>query len=480
MAAKNGVLPRQNGVIYGRQSKTKERSESVALQLKTCRTAAKNAKVKVVAEISEPPSTGAYKKRGTTRPRWPELLELVRTGAVQVVIAYKTDRLSRGGGPGWAPLWDAAEEAIENGAAIDLDRFILTPDGFKGEFELGIRAAMDREESKKTSERIRDMKEHHAATGRFSGSGYRPYGYERNGVTIIEAEAGVIREMVARYLAGQGFRELARWLNAAEIPTTTGAVGKWQPASVYNLLGNARISGQRVHRGKVVGDAEWPGIIDRPTWDRLKARMDSNARGPGQGTSKYLLQNIATCKLCGGKVTGAPTMGRPRYRCQKHPGRINCGGLTIACAEVDEMVEQMVLYRLESPAVVDALAGRTEPVAGQEDLSEQILGYESRLEQAAMMFAEGELDQKGLVQIRHKIGAQLETLRAKVANTESRLTLKTFLRDGKDLAAMWEGLDQSRKREILRAVIDRVEIDRATKRGSTVVDLDRVEVIWKV
>lgn len=52
--------------------------------------------------VFEPPSTSGYRNRGRSRPKFGELRELIRTGEVDCVIAYNTDRLSRGGGPGWA------------------------------------------------------------------------------------------------------------------------------------------------------------------------------------------------------------------------------------------------------------------------------------------------------------------------------------------------------------------------------------------
>ena len=68
-------------------------------------------------------------------------------------MAYKSDRLSRGGGPGWAPLIEAFEQA-----GCDTDHAVLTPSGWLSEFEIGIRASMDREESKKLSDRMRDVR----------------------------------------------------------------------------------------------------------------------------------------------------------------------------------------------------------------------------------------------------------------------------------------------------------------------------------
>lgn len=473
--AKAGTKQRP-GVIYGRQSRTKDGSGSITDQLTACRKAARTFGIKVVGEIVEPPSTSAYKDRGRSRPRFPELLELVRAGAVEVVIAYKSDRLSRGGGPGWAPLWDAAEASD---LGLDLDHFVLTPDGFKSEFELELRAAMDREESKKTSDRLTDMKERHAAEGRPSGGGFRPYGYEKDKVTIIESEATVLREIVARYLAGEGTRSICRWLNEAGHPSATGR--PWTVGTLNNTLMNPRFAGLRSHKGEIVGEAVWPAIIDRPTWDRLAARVASRARGPGQPkTSKYLLQSIASCAKCGNAMTGAPSSGRPRYRCQTKPGTTCCGSMSIAAEGLDELILAMVMYRLDSPAVKDALAGRTSPPdAGIDETSEQILAAERRLEEARDMFAVGEIDRKDLVAIRRVVEQDLQRLRRTIARTEQAITIAAVVDQDQDLASMWDDLPQGRRQQILRALIDRIVISSAV-RGRRTFDPDRVDVVWRV
>ncbi len=135
--------------IYARQSITREGSASLDVQVEACRAAATRLKVDVIVELVEAPSTSGYRNRGRNRPKFQALLDLIRAGEVDCVVAYKTDRLSRGGGPGWAPLVDAFEAA-----GRDPDRTVATTDGWVSEFEIGIRSAMDREESKKTSDRM--------------------------------------------------------------------------------------------------------------------------------------------------------------------------------------------------------------------------------------------------------------------------------------------------------------------------------------
>jgi DNA invertase Pin-like site-specific DNA recombinase len=101
----------KNAAIYVRQSKTRDGSGSIPVQLETCRQDAARLELNVTHELIEPPSTSGYKNRGRDRKRWKELLERTRTSEIQAVLVYKTDRLSRGGGPGYAPLFDSIDEA---------------------------------------------------------------------------------------------------------------------------------------------------------------------------------------------------------------------------------------------------------------------------------------------------------------------------------------------------------------------------------
>jgi site-specific DNA recombinase len=468
----NAAAPRR-GVIYGRQSRTKDGSESLATQLEACRQAAEHFGIEVVAELLEPPSTSAYKKRGRAREMWPKLLEMIEDGSANVAIGYKSDRFSRGGGPGWAPLLEAAEEA-----GLDLDTFVLTPSGFMSEFEIGIRATMDREESKKTSDRLIDMKERHASEGRPSGGGNRAYGYERDGITVIESEAEIYRECVARYLGGESVRSLANWLNEAGHPTATGR--KWLDGTLRNVLVNPRYAGFRTHRGAIVGDAVWPALIDRPTWERLTARIKARATGSGGTPSKYLLSRVTSCSKCGGRMNGAPVEGRPRYRCHKAPGKVNCGSVTIAADPVEELVVGMVLYRLDSPVVADALAGRTKVHQEDDDITDQILRLEAKLDENAQMWRDDEISRKEYVTNRRHIEDKLEALRVRISTRERVHTIASFLAEGEDLRSLWDDLPLARRHEILKALIDKVVIHPAKVRGSRTVDLDRVEVVWRV
>jgi DNA invertase Pin-like site-specific DNA recombinase len=138
--------------IYARQSHTTEGSSSLSMQVEICRDTAARFGLTVGYELIEARSTSGYKNRGRSRPRFLELLALIAAGAIDGVVVYKLDRLSRGGGVGWAPLVDAVETI-----GLNMNRFVLTPNGWTSEMEIGFRATMDREESEKLSERMLDL-----------------------------------------------------------------------------------------------------------------------------------------------------------------------------------------------------------------------------------------------------------------------------------------------------------------------------------
>jgi site-specific DNA recombinase len=73
-----------------------------------------------------------------------------------------------------------------------------------------------------------------ARDGRPHSSGQRPYGYAPDAVTIIEAEAVIIREVYARCLEGASSGQIARELNERGEVTVSGQ--PWQPYAVRSVL----------------------------------------------------------------------------------------------------------------------------------------------------------------------------------------------------------------------------------------------------
>ncbi|VFB01481.1 recombinase family protein [Nocardia cyriacigeorgica] len=165
-------------------------------------------------------------------------------------------------------------------------------------------------ESARMSKRIRRSIKRSAAQGK--PHKMLPYGYKKDKETGLwvedEQAAPIVREVVRRVLAGEGFRGIAKDLNERQVPKPgRGAadVGKpWQGAVLARMVKQASYSGYRTHHGKIVGRGEWPALISEDDRERLLALLEDpdrrmTTRGP---EVRHLLTGIAVCGVCGRDV----------------------------------------------------------------------------------------------------------------------------------------------------------------------------------
>ena len=470
MRKKRSYQP-ERAVVYGRQSRTMTGSQSREDQVAVCVAEAERIGVEVVEVILEPPSTGAYKGRGRNRPEWPRLLELVRLRKVDCVVALKTDRLSRGGGPGWAPLLEAADDA-----GLDTDRLVLiVGSGFMTEFEIGIRATMDREESRKTSDRITINKERNAMEGKFHG-GRRPYGYAADGMTVIDDEADEIRSLARRHLAGESLGSLATELNQRGVPTAAGRT--WTTTGVRLVLSSPRVAGLRqygyeidsdgkpdVRRPIIVGDATWPAILDRDDWARLGNKFMGNANYRPKA-SKYLLTGIARCHKCGNGLNGVHFNrygGRKarNYWCAKQPNGVGCAGVAIPADSLDDHITAAVIAMANNEKFMARLrrnAGDADTIA-RSKATKELVAAEANLEQLEESFADGEISRESWRKIAPRAEKRRDAARDRLGRLAVAVRVLPKQLDRPDeLEEEWALMTIGERVAVLDAMIDRVVI----------------------
>lgn len=422
-----------------------------------------------VAEVYSDNDLSAYS--GKRRPAYERLLVDVADGRRDAVVAWHLDRLTRRP----AELESFIDVANAAGAALatvtgDVD--IRTPTGRLLARQLG---ALARYESEHKSERIRRKARELAERGRISGGGTRPYGFESDRVTIRPGEAAVIRDLAQRVLAGSTTRSLVADLTARGVPTVTGA--PWTSIVVNRVLTSPRTAGLREHRGDIVGPAVWEAILDRDTWDAVRAILTDPSRRMNfaGGARRYLLSGIARCDLCGARLRARPTQTRlPSLTCVRGPNFDGCGGIRIAAPPLDVFVTDLVLDRLDDPAVLAALTA-TDREDGNDELALLIRNDERRLDQLADAFADDPAgDAIEFRRASQRIRARLEDNRSRLARARRHSALAIH---GTDVRSRWSGLDLPQRRAVVTAVIDAVWIGPAV-RGRNFFDPNRVRVTW--
>jgi site-specific DNA recombinase len=235
----------KTAAIYARVSSDRQREEqTIASQTSALRAyaAAHEYLVPEGAVFEDDGWSGAT----LVRPGLERLRDLAAQGALEVLLVYSPDRLSRK----YAYQVLLLEELARHGVDVV---FLQSPRADTPEevLLLQFQGMIAEYEKAQISERTRRGKRHRAQAGCVNALTGAPFGYryvrKADGAParyeVSEAEAAVVREVFRRYTdEGSSLGGLARWLTMAGIRTRTGQM-RWNKSSVWEMLRNPAYQG---------------------------------------------------------------------------------------------------------------------------------------------------------------------------------------------------------------------------------------------
>jgi DNA invertase Pin-like site-specific DNA recombinase len=484
--------PSRRGGLYLRISDDREgEGLGVERQRKDCERLARQRGVPIVAPPYIDNGISAY--NGKRRPAYERLLADIRAGAIDVVIAWHPDRLTR------RPL--DLEEFIalveERGVEVftvtagDID--LSTPTGRAVGRTV---AAWARQESEHKAERIRRKHQEIAERGLWSGNGRRPFGFRNDraakNLIVVPEEAAMIREAADRVLAGDSISGIITDWNRRGLRTVTGS--PWSREVLRHTLTSGRVAGLRYlgqweRRGgrsrkvgeRLMADAKWPAILTREQHEQLRAVLRDPARRLTPGPARrYLLSGIAKCGRCGRGLAGRPHRdGRPRLVCPGPPTGSGCNGTTIMADPADAEVVAQVLSTVSGPDFAAAMREQALASAPAPLLAD-LRRIEAKQEELAHAYAADAIGMREWITARDHLEADAADLRRRIGEgTRSPILHSTAGMSRKQLERHWDGLDLSGRRAFLQAFVSEVVINRA-RPGYNRFDPARIEVRWLV
>jgi site-specific DNA recombinase len=184
-------------VTYARLSKVEYRKqtvESVEAQIAENLAWAAEHHVEVIASFQDNLTASRFSTKD--RPGFLQMMRVIRDEQPDMVIVTEQSRLDR-------QLWNILE-LIELARATTFKKIVRVRDddvidlSSEGGINRTIdQANRDRHESELISQRVKAKKRRQAQDGQFPG-GRRPFGYEKDGLTLEEDEAAIIRECARR------------------------------------------------------------------------------------------------------------------------------------------------------------------------------------------------------------------------------------------------------------------------------------------
>jgi site-specific DNA recombinase len=336
---------------------------------------------------------------------------------------------------------------------------------------------------------------------------------------ILLEEARVVRQ-VFRWIGHDRctIGEVRRRLEAVPEHTRTGKT-TWDRATIGGMLKNPAYKGEaafgktvveplrprlRAQRGRSlqpkrayshqdVPAAQWmsipvPALIDAALFDAVQEQLQENqkrARVPQRG-ARYLLQGLIVCRCCGyayyGKsISPSARKGHPRayayYRCigsdaYRFGGVRICSNKQLRTDLVDEAVWEEVCRLLEHP---ERLEQEYQRRFLQENAGSELSGLEGqigRLRQGIVRlidsYADGIIEKMEFEPRIARMRERLKQMERQAQNLKDEASLQRELRlilgRLQDFVSkIKEGLhslDWSARREIIRALVKRVEIDQ--------------------
>jgi len=351
-------------------------------------------------------------------------------------------------------------------------------------------------------------------------------------VEVVPDEARWVRLMFAWVgLDRLSLREVVRRLYEAGVPTSTGKA-RWDGTTIALMLRNTAYIGRAVFgRSRFVAAAprlrplrghphpsrqpnsrvrvprdEWieipmPALVDPAVFEAAQTQLDENRRRRRELRRRpgWLLQGLVVCRRCGygfyGKMARGMVGGRQAadygyYRCpgtdaHRFGGQAACDNKSVRSDRLEAAVWDEVRTVLEDPERVAAEHRRRLSAArdgsGNADDAASLDGRISALRRGIGRlidgYAEGLIDrgefEPRVEGMRRRLGHLEEERQRLAADAEAERSLTLLVGRLEDFAskvhAGLDGLDWNGTREIVRAMVRRIEIDK-----------DQVDIVFRV
>ncbi len=456
-----------------------------------------------------------YSGAQLARPALERLRDAAAAQQIDRLYVHCPDRLARN----YAHQAILLEELTRAGVEVI---FLNHPVGRTPEDQLlvQVQGVIAEYERAKFLERSRRGKRYAAQAGNVSVLGNAPYGYryvraqEGGGPAqfeLVAEEAQVVRQVFT--WVGQErapISEVRRRLQAAGIPTRPGKP-VWDHKTIWDLLPNPAYVGRaafgrtrsgplqprlRTPRGRPAQskrgysphsapEDEWisipvPSVVAEDLFAAVKDQLQENrkrARIPQKG-SRYLLQGLIVCAQCGYAYHGATNDARNAYYRCSGALAARCGGTRICWNKelrmdrLDEAVWDEVRQVLQEPERLEAEYRRRLQPEQQSSACAALETQAGKLRRGLARLIDSYAD--GLIEP-GEFEPRVRRLRQRLEQVEQQLTqLKEQVNEEEELRRILErletfatqvgaGLEQAdwnTRRELIRTLVKRVEIDR--------------------
>ena len=252
------------------------------------------------------------------RPAYQQMINDIKNGTVNVIVALKLDRLTRS-------VFDV-EKLMKLLEKYDCDLDCKDDDSntltSNGRMYIRLTTAFSQNEIERCSERTKFGMVGAIKAGHIPNR--TPIGFKRDNKKLVpdELTKDIVIRMYDLYLEGKSYQGIANVYNKEEVLGKTN----WLDSTIQKIMTNELYKGDFVH-GKRTTHPEYyenvvEPIVSKEKWNACQYQTRRNARHY-ERTATYLFTNKLKCSICGnflgGKATTKKKTGKKYYyyKCEK-------------------------------------------------------------------------------------------------------------------------------------------------------------------
>ena len=251
------------------------------------------------------------------RPAYQEMLNDVKNGKINVIVALKLDRLTRS-------VYDVEKlMKILNDYSCDLDCFADESNTItaNGRMVMRITTSVSQNEIERCSERTKFGMVGAIKAGHIPN--HTPLGFKRENKKLVPdpLTKDLVVKMYDLYLEGKSYQAIANIYNKEQVLGKTN----WKDSAIGKIMTNELYKGDYFHGKKTKHPTYYENVVEpivsKEKWDNCQYQKKRNARHY-ERTATYLFTNKLKCSTCG-KFLGGCATTKPNgkkyyyYKCKK-------------------------------------------------------------------------------------------------------------------------------------------------------------------
>ena len=364
--------------------------------------------------------SGISAKSGNKRPAYDEMIEDLKAGKINTIIALKLDRVTRSNYD-WEKLIRVLEEY--NGF-IDCANEEVNTTTHNGRMVSRIMMSVSQNEIERTSERTKvglagAIKVGHIPT-------VTPFGCKRDGKKLVPdlTTKDIIIRIFNLYHSGNSYKKISNIYNEEQVLGKTN----WHDSTITQILENEIYKGDFVHGKRTKNPTYYADVVEpivsRELWEECQVQKKKNSRSY-QRTLTYLFLQKLKCPKCqrilGGKATTKKN-GSSYFYYYCHDCK-----LTIKETIIENLINDFINEIVEYDSVVNQffLPMIKQKIENPKDeLMKELNKHNDKLKRIREAYINESFTLPEYDEERKRVGNIIEELQTKLAETEVCEVLK--------------------------------------------------------